>query len=38
MDLLTTASNVFVEHILLVKKCLKVFLIHLRYFVHLSEE
>ena len=32
MDLSATASTVFVEYILLVEKCLKVFLIHLSYF------
>ena len=35
---MATANTVFVEYILLVEKRLKAYLIHLCYFVYLSEE
>ena len=38
MDLSATASIVFVEYILPVKKCLNAFLKRLCYFVHFGEE
>ena len=38
MDLSPMASTAFMKYILLIEKCVKAFLIHLLYFVHLSDE